>query len=258
MTRLLAVVLAALLLAIPAPAHARTLVLFGDSVPADPPLRDYLKGKLGASGQPECPTSAHNYGALAAAELGLTVADFSCSGTTSTGVRSVFGGQDFSRQVDRAVAAGTLDDATPRVIVTTGFNDTYPRGADAPDLFLSAMIPQIERIHDAAPHARIQIVGYPTITDGDDICVVNTDRLVRVHAPAVAHWERQAQQMQTELAAATGVEFVDLKESTRDRHMCAPDELRHWSAIIDDGPTNLPFHLNAHGHRHVAEVIARS
>lgn len=261
MARLLSALLALLLLAHPvtASAAAAPLVIFGDSVAADPPLRDYLAGKLSSSGQPECPTSAHNYGTLAAERLGVPVADFSCSGTTSTGVRSVFGGQDFSRQVDRALAAEALNPATPRVIVTTGFNDTYPHGdAAAEELFLTAMIPQVQRIQQAAPRARVQIVGYPTIADGEHICVVNTDRVVRVHAPEVGRWERQAQRMQADLAAAAGVEFLDLKESTANRHMCAPDELRHWSAIIDDGPANLPFHLNAHGHRHVAEVIARS
>ncbi|AGS33823.1 Secreted hydrolase [Corynebacterium maris DSM 45190] len=256
MTRLLAVVLAALLLAIPAPAHARTLVLFGDSVPADPPLRDYVASELGSSGHTDCPTSGDNYGVRTAEGLGLQAQDFSCSGATSPSVVSLLANRDFSQQVDRALTSAALDGDTARVLITVGFNDLYQGGT--PDNFVAAMIPQIERIHDAAPNARVQIVGYPTITDGDDICVVNTDRVVRVHAPAVAHWERQAQHMQAELAAATGVEFVDLKESTRGRHMCAPDELRHWSAIIDDGPTNLPFHLNAHGHRHVAEVIARS
>lgn len=256
MTRLLPVLLAVFLLAAPASAHARTLVLFGDSVPADPPLRNYVASELGSSGHTDCPTSADNYGVRTAEELGLQAQDFSCSGATSPSVASLLANRDFSQQVDRALTSAALDEDTARVLITVGFNDLYQGGT--PENFVTSMIPQVERIQEAAPNARVQIVGYPTIVDDERVCVINARHLVGVHAPIVGRWEAQAQQMQADLAAATGTEFLDLKDSTAGRGMCAPDELRHWSAIIDDGPTNLPFHLNTHGHRHVAEVIARS
>ena len=42
--------------------------------------------------------------------------------------------------------------------------------------------------------------------------------------------------------------------------MCAPDHMRMWAGLVDfyGGPGNLPIHVNARGHQHVAGVIAAS
>ncbi|QGU03613.1 GDSL-type esterase/lipase family protein [Corynebacterium comes] len=254
-----------------ADAQQRNLVVFGDSVVADPPVGEYLarKAERGSSDSADgrfCPTSGGNFGVRAAAKLGLPVSDYSCSGTTATGTRSFFGGEDFSIQVNRALSGGALTPATSRIVVSHGFNDTYSNSilpvAQTRAIFLEAMVPQIERIRAAAPNARIQVVGYATISDSDHICLFNTGGGLRdrTYVPQVGHWERLAQDMQRDLAHATGTEFLDMKPSTVGRGMCAADHMRNWAGIVDvnAGPNNLPFHMNARGHEHVAEVIARS
>lgn len=266
------VLLAGVILAPASGARQPNLVVFGDSVVADPPVGDYLarKAERGSSDSTDgrfCPTSQSNFGVRAAAKLGLPVADYSCSGATATGTRSLFGGgQTIAVQVDRALVEGALTPATARVVVSNGFNDTYSN-AGLPDeevrgRFVESMAPQIGRIRAAAPNARIQVVGYATITEGDHVCLFNAGGSVRdrTYAPQVGEWEQLAQDMQRDLAPATGTEFLDLKPSTAGRGMCAPDHLRSWAGIVDlnASPQNLPFHMNARGHEHVAEVIARS
>ena len=102
----------------------------------------------------------------AAAQLGLAASDYSCTGTVT-----VSPGPQLYTQVDRALSDGALNPGTARVIITTGFNDTYNNegrpDADVRRDFVNYMIPQVSRIRAAAPNARIQFVGYPKITSGD-------------------------------------------------------------------------------------------
>ena len=261
-----------------ADAQQRNLVVFGDSIIADTPTPEYLVNRLGSlssnsslssassessgSSFQQCPTSANNYGIRAGHKLGLPAWDYSCAGTTS-----ISPGPQFSTQVDRALQAGALTPATARVIVvTTGFNDTYNNDSQSDQQirarFVDAMRPQIQRIRNAAPNARIQIVGYATITDHDHVCLVHLGGNIhdRTYAPQVGYWERLAQDMQRDLANATGTQFVDVKPATRDRGMCAPDHLRGWAGLLDfhAGPGNMPIHMTDRGHEHVANIIAAS
>ena len=243
------------------------MVIFGDSVISDPNVGQWAAGKLGLDprGRSDittwCPTSPTSWGKRSAAKLGLPTRDYSCTGTVS-----IQKGPQFASEVTRAINDRGLSPATARVIITTGFNDTYhndgrDRAAFRRD-WVAAMAPQIRRIRAAAPNARIQIVGYPKITAGDRVClfhvapnVSDATRFVQVQ-----EWEDSIQWAQVDLARATGVEFLDLKPSTWHNNMCAPDNQRMWAGLVDfyGGPGNLPIHVNQRGHEHVANVIARS
>lgn len=250
-----------------AEAQQRNMVIFGDSVVSDPSGPQWAAGKLGLDPRGPsdvtkwCPSSPSNFGKQAAAQLGLPAWDYSCTGTVS-----IHQGPQFASQVTRAANDGGLNVNTARVIVTTGFNDTYHNdGRDAAAIrrdFVAAMVPQINRIRAAAPNARIQIVGYPKITQGDRVCLFHVAPNVSDYTPfqAVQQWEDTAQWMQVDLARATGVEFLDLKPSTWNNNMCAPDSDRMWAGLVDfyGGPGNLPIHVNQRGHDHVARVIAAS
>lgn len=243
----------------------RNLVAFGDSVLADPRADLYLSSRLSSEFEASstssqanrpCPNS-YNYAKRAAAKLGLPVADFSCAGATSMSA-----GTQISTQIDNAIRSGALSPATQRVVFTSGFNDTYNNRTltrqQTRDRFVRFTAPQIERIKRAAPNARIQIVGYATITNNGNICLVNGQ--APVPAPDIKNWEDTAQWMLVDLARATGTQFVDLKPSTSGASMCAPDNRRMWAGLIDftSGPGNMPFHLNLRGQEHVANVVARS
>lgn len=248
-------------------AQERDMVIFGDSVISDPSVPQWAAGKLGLDPRGKsdvttwCPSSPVNWGKQAAGKLGLAARDYSCTGTVS-----INPGPQFASQVTRAINDRGLNPATARVIITTGFNDTYHNdGRDSAAIrrdFVAAMVPQINRIRAAAPNARIQIVGYPKITAGDRVCLFHVAPNVSdfTRFAAVQEWENTAQWAQVDLARATGVEFLDMKPSTWNNNMCAPDHLRMWAGMVDfyGGPGNLPIHVNQRGHDHVANVIARS
>lgn len=250
-----------------AQAQDRNLVIFGDSIVANPTLPQYVTagvtdGTPGSSGNPHtgCPQGG-NWGRSASAKLGLIPWDYSCSGTVS-----ISRGPQFAAQVDHALGDGALTGNTQRVIVSTGFNDTYNNrnlsDAQVRANFVGAMAPQINRIRAAAPNARIQIVGYPSVTEGNNVCLFHVGPNVsdRTFFPDINNWQWQAQNMQIDLARATGVEFLDMKPSTAGNHMCAADHARMWAGLVDfySGTGNLPIHVNDRGHEHVANMIAAS
>ena len=175
-------------------------------------------------------------------------------------------GPQVSQQVDAAIRSGALTPATNRVVITTGFNDTYNhRELNLPQIrkqFADRTAPQIERIKRAAPNARVQIVGYPTIGSGPYYCLFHFGPRPAdsTFLPPIQDFENKAQWMQVDLAARTGVQFLDMKPSTRNNGMCADANQRMWAGLVDftGGDGNLPIHMNQRGHEHAANVIARS
>lgn len=269
-----AALMGAATIAAPANANERNMVIFGDSIVADPPAGAYLAGRLGSSNsslssdnatagtfRPECVTSNTSFAEQAARLLGLPARNYSCAGTVS-----ISNGVNIASQVDAAVRNRALNPATARVLVSTGFNDTYNNNnlSDGAirSRYVAHMAPLINRIRAAAPNARIQIVGYPTLASGGNVCPFHMFPNTQVGIPLgdVVKWENQAQWMNVDLARATGTQFLDLKPATRNNGMCALDGQRYWAGLIDfhAGSGNLPIHVNDRGHRAIAGIIARS
>lgn len=251
-----------------AEAQNGNMVIFGDSVTADAHSIEYLGARVGLhpNGKSDparwCPTSGNNFGKQAARRLGLQPRDYSCPGAVS-----ISRGPNIAAQINRAVRErGGLDRGTKRVILQTGFNDTYNhRGVDPKKVrrdYVNYMRPQVEKIRRAAPNARIQIVGYPTITGGDRVCLfhIGPNMYDATPMPEVAYWENLAQWMNVDLARATGTQFVDLKPGTAKHGMCARDEDREFAGLIDfyAGPGNAPIHVTHRGHNRIAGIVAAS
>lgn len=255
----------------PAAPHAEAqngnMVIFGDSVVADAPSIEYLGARIGLhpNGKSDparwCPTSPNNFGNQAARQLGLQPRDFSCPGAVS-----ISRGPNIAAQIDRAVRERGLDRATKRVVLQVGFNDTYNhRGEDGAKIrrdYVNFMRPQVDRIRRAAPNARIQIVGYPTITGGDRVCLfhIGPNMYDATPMPTVSYWEDLAQWMNIDLARATRTQFVDLKPGTREHGMCARDDKREFAGLIDfyAGPGNAPVHATQRGHARMGRILAAS
>ena len=250
-----------------ADAQNGNMVIFGDSVTADAHSIEYLQARVGLhpNGMSDpgrwCPTSDANFGKLAARRLGLEPRDYSCAGAVS-----ISRGPNVSAEIDRALRERGLDGSTRRVIIQMGFNDTYNhRGEDPMSIrrnYVNYMRPQIERIRRAAPNARIQIVGYPTITMGDRVCLfhIGPNMYDATPMPEVAGWENLAQWMNVDLANATGTQFVDFKPGTAGNSMCARDGDREFAGLIDfyAGYGHAPIHITAKGHHHLADILVRS
>ena len=173
-TLLAAALLALTVVAAPtASAAQKNLVAFGDSILADPGADIYLSSRLTSStaNGANCPSS-NNFAKRTGAKVGLPVRDYSCSGAVSMSQ-----GPQISTQIDTAIRNGALTADTQRVIFSSGFNDTYNNSNLSRDQlrarFVRTTAPQIERIKRAAPNARIQIVGYPTIGSGNRYCLLH-------------------------------------------------------------------------------------
>ncbi|MDN6131035.1 MAG: GDSL-type esterase/lipase family protein [Corynebacterium casei] len=245
-----------------ASAAQKNLVAFGDSILADPGADIYLSSRLTSStaNGANCPSS-NNFAKRTGAKVGLPVRDYSCSGAVSMSQ-----GPQISTRIDTAIRNGALTADTQRVIFSSGFNDTYNNSNLSRDQlrarFVRTTAPQIERIKRAAPNARIQIVGYPTIGSGNRYCLLHfgPNPSDSTYLPQVRGWEDSAQWMQVDLARATGTEFVDIKPQTRNNGMCAGAGDRYFAGLIDftGGNGNLPIHINARGHEAVARILARS
>ena len=250
-------------------AHADNgnMVIFGDSVVADAPSLEYLSARVGLhpNGKSDparwCPTSANNFGKQAARRLGLQPRDFSCPGAVS-----ISRGPNISTQIDRAVRERGLDRNTKRVVLQTGFNDTYNHRGEHPNTvrrnYVNFMRPQVDKIRRAAPNAKIQFIGYPTITGGDRVCLfhLGPNMYDATPMPMIRDFENLAQWMNVDLARATSTQFVDLKPGTAKNGMCARDGDREFAGLIDfyAGPGNAPIHSTHQGHRHMGEIVAAS
>lgn len=269
-----AALMGAATVAAPANANERNMVIFGDSIVADPPAEAYLPARLGSSVpasssqgvtagtfRPECVTSNSSFAEQAARHLGLPARNYSCAGATT-----ISAGVQVAQQVDSAIRSRALNPATARVLISTGFNDTYNNNnlsdGQIRARYVAYMAPLVNRIRAAAPNARIQIVGYPTISSGGNVCPFHMLPNTQVGIPLgeVVKWENQAQWMNVDLARATGTQFLDLKPATRNNGMCAPDNQRYWAGLIDfhAGSGNLPIHVNDRGHAAIGGIIARS
>ncbi|MBP3089260.1 hydrolase [Corynebacterium sp. sy017] len=253
------------------PAHAAegNFVSFGDSIPADPTPGDYLNDKISkavnAPGKNNlnCATNPNGFAAQAAARLNLDLADYSCAGASA-----FTGGQHISAQVDKAIADGKLNAGTKVVSIMAGFNDTYPHyinktlsAADIRARYVGEMSAQINRIKAAAPQATIKTIGYNQITDGDFVCLVHVggNASDRTFMPVMNEIEQLVQNMQRDTANATGTQFVDIKPSSAAHGICAPDQDRWISGVVDlPVVRNLPLHLTVGGHANTAEQIVRS
>lgn len=242
-------------------ASRANMVIFGDSVTSDTPLDQVILSRSGVPNYPKCPQSDHTFAKQAARRLNLEPRDYSCTGTT------VFSkGNKIWDQVDRALRDRKLDGSTKRVVVQVGWNDTYNHpSADPAQMrrdYVNVMRPQIDRIRRAAPNARIQIVGYPSITSNGHVCLFHVFPNVADRTPlgVISDWENLAQWMQIDLARATGTQFVDLKPATRNNNMCAADKDRMFAGLVDftAGGGNMPIHINQRGHNYLAGVLARS
>lgn len=251
-----------------ASAAPNSLVAFGDSVMSNPSVDRWFDSRIGAavgssSGDSRnCPTDPHGFAKHAAWQQGLTPHDYSCTGS------SVFsGGVQLSTQVDRAIADGALSGGTREVLINFGFNDTYGpllNGASEQwirDTYINVAAGQVERIRSAAPAAEIKVVGYPSITDGNAVCLLQLGNNIRTYEPLpiVAQSEDLTHSMQAGLAERTGTTFVDVRAASQGHDMCARDEDRWFGALVDFGqPRNLPFHMTDLGNREVGGIIARS
>jgi lysophospholipase L1-like esterase len=252
-------------------------VAMGDSYVAGPVIPVQSGRPLG------CLRSSNNYPSLVRRVLhssGFT--DVSCSGATTdniTGPQSVTGGTN-PPQVDALSGdtklvtigiggndigfAGIIETCAARSITTplgSGCKDYYTSGgrdqlAERIDQAGSKIAAVLEEINQRAPHARVLVVGYPTILpDSGPGCFP----LVPVTPGDVAYLRRTEQKlnaMLAEQADEAGARYVDTYHSSIGHDVCKLPGTKWVEGLVPTAPA-APFHPNLLGmHNSASRVLA--
>jgi GDSL-like Lipase/Acylhydrolase family len=269
--RIVVAVLATLALGT-ASASAADWVGLGDSYAAGPLIPNQQLDPLG------CLRSDHNFAHLAAAQLGQSLRDVSCSGATT---------DDMTQAQD--VTAGpnppqfdALSGATRTVTLQIGGNDIgfveiiencaspSPFGHPCKDKYvvnghdtladrIAAAAPKvaaaIQGIHARSPQARVFVVNYAAILPESGSGCWPTVPLTWADVPYLRGVEKGLNAMLAQQAAANGATLVDDYTASIGHDACKPSSTKWVEPLV---PTHAaaPFHPNARGEAGVAGVVA--
>ncbi len=243
------------------PAVGPQYVALGDSYAAAPGVPE-------TSGVDGCFRSSGNYAQRLAAATGLTVTDVTCSGATSADVleRQVpaitpeaelvtvgIGGNDFdlfATLVQSCLSAPPPESdpsGTPCTdAVGPTVDEVLPRTAQAVQELFAA-------IDEAAPGARVVVVGYPYLLPDSGTC----PELVPLAAgdyPLVNEATRRLSGVLRDAAAQQGFDFVDVQGPSRGHDICSDEPWINGQQVAEDG--TIPFHPFAAEQQAVAELVA--
>ncbi|WP_329362588.1 SGNH/GDSL hydrolase family protein [Streptomyces sp. NBC_01483] len=257
-----------------APRHVGSLdyVALGDSYAAAPGVPEQI--------DPACARSNSNYPHLVAARDKAVLTDVSCSGAATA---------------DLALATGTapapydaLSRKTDLVTVTIGGNDigfssvlghcaslvsSNPAGSPCRDDLTQGGTDQVEQsiaataskisrviaeIHRRAPHARVAMVGYPSLFP--DSGVGCTSASVPFAAGDFAYLRDKTKSLNSMIARQAkrgGATYVDTYTPTIGHDMCRPVGERWIESLAPQTPT-APAHPNALGEQAMATAVTNA
>ena len=259
---------------------AESYVSFGDSVAANPSQLDIaatrLKGRVPGYSWPtirdgKCAQGVGNFPSKTAVKTGLRLADYSCGGATAyspSDPANPIPHNTLNAQVDSAIANGDLDGRTRLVSISIGVNDFYQPG-NGPEMgqegrnarYDSAVGRAIDRIHAAAPNARVVMVGLPDQTDGaNHTCPTNLYGVVsKWYFPFVSYYQDELRESQRRVSENHGADFLDMVAEinlANNNNGCSTNPNRLSASIFDDAPHNFTFHLTDKGNDYYAQRLA--
>ncbi|AZA08592.1 GDSL-type esterase/lipase family protein [Corynebacterium pseudopelargi] len=215
-----------------------------------------------------------------AADLGVPLNDYSCPGATMYTPSAA--ALTIPEQVDAAIADGALNPQTRYVTLQGGYNDVYNNyftltGEGANDAEIAARINQptqrdmfaaaidgaISKIKQAAPNAKIALVGYHEITENTPAgwqCLYHIgegygrDNVWGASYAVPIFFDTQGemnvQKWLAEAAQRHGVQFADERAFSAGHGECAAPADRWVAGILIDtttGEHNLALHLTDEG-----------
>jgi len=271
-SRIVVAVLTASLALAAGSASAADWVGLGDSYAAGPLIPSQELNPLG------CLRSDHNFAHLAAAQLGQSLRDVSCSGATTDDMSAA---QDVTPgpnppQFDALTAA------TRTVTLQIGGNDIgfteiiencaapTPFGHPCQDKYvvngrdtladrIAAAAPKvaavIQGIHARSPQARVFVVDYAAILPETGSGCWPTVPLAWADVPYLRSVQRNLNAMLGEQAAANGATLVDGYAASIGHDACKPSSTKWVEPLV---PTHAaaPFHPNARGEAGIADAVA--
>ena len=197
--------------------------------------------------------------------------DYSCPGATAyvgANANDAIPHDTFSAQVAKALSEGQLNATTKLVSVSIGVNDVYQPGNFGMEAqpermrrYHEAVVGGLNRIKQAAPNARIVMLGLPDQTDGaNHTCATNLLGVVsHWYFPIVSYYQDEVRNQQRDAAASAGVEFYDMVAEinlAKGNNGCSPNPNRLSASVFDDRPHNLTFHLTDAGHVYYSDRLA--
>lgn len=237
--------------AAPAHAAASTYTALGDSFASGTGTREYYPD----SGS--CQRSRHAYPVLDAARLGATLTFPACAGASVSGVLN---GQ-----------LGSLTAATNYVTVTAGGNDIgwasvirqcalpwptncWPQIDTAESTIRNTLPGRLNqlyaRIRTLAPNARVVVVGYPRLFNGEEC-----NFIARISPGEQAELNAAADLLATTIrarATAHGFAFVDARGPFTGHAVCDDVEWINGTS----NPIGESYHPNRAGHVGYAGIVA--
>lgn len=250
------------LAAAPALAGAGTsYVSLGDSYTAGPFILPF------ASGAPlECLQSARNYPHLAAAALGLTLTDVSCSGATTENVTTSAQYSDQPPQIDALSAAtkvvtlgigGNDKGLFLDTLISCGAEDlVFPFGTPCKDTYGHKLAEEIAEdapvvgaalaeIHSVSPSAQVFVVGYPDILPQSGNCWP-TVPLTTGDVAYLNGVEQELDAMLSSEAAANGDTYVNTYTPSIGHDACKSVSVRYIEPVIPESDA-FSVHPNERG-----------
>ena len=271
-SRIVVAVLAASLALAAGSASAADWVGLGDSYAAGPLIPSQQLNPLG------CLRSDHNFAHLAAAQLGLSLRDVSCSGATtddmtapqdvtpgpnspqfdalSADTRTVtlqIGGNDigFTEIIENCAAPTPFGHPCQDQYVVDGHDTLADRIAAAAPKVAAV----IQGIHARSPQARVFVLDYAAILPETGSGCWPTVPLAWADAPYLRSVQRNLNAMLAREAAANGATLVDDYTASIGHDACKPSSTKWVEPLL---PTHAaaPFHPNARGEAGIAAVVA--
>jgi hypothetical protein len=270
-SRIVVAVLAAMLAIAAGSASAADWVGLGDSYAAGPLIPNQELSPLG------CLRSDHNFAHLAAAQLGQSLRDVSCSGAKT---------DDMTQSQDVTPGPNppqfdALGAATRTVTLQVGGNDigfteiiencasASPFGHPCQDRYVvgghdtladrvAATAPKvaavIQGIHARSPQARVFVVNYAAILPETGSGCWPTVPIAWADVPYLRGVERSLNAMLAQQAAANGATIVDDYRASIGHDACKSSPVKWVEPLI---PTHAaaPFHPNARGEAGIAGVV---
>jgi lysophospholipase L1-like esterase len=254
-----------------AAAPAAQFVGLGDSYAAGPLIPNQSLNPLG------CLRSDKNYAHLAAAQLGKTLSDVSCSGATTEDMTAA---QDVTPGPNPP-QFNALSAATETVTLSIGGNDIgftsiiencaapTPFGTPCKDKYnngsgdqlaarIDATAPKVaavlQGIRQRSPSARILVIAYePILPETGSGCWPQVP-LAWADVPYLRATEKRLNTMLANVAAANGARYVDTYTAAIGHDACKSSSVR-WVEPLIPGNTAAPFHPNARGMAGVTPAI---
>lgn len=270
--------------AAPAPVNPEahnSYVSFGDSVAANPTVLDIMVTRAQRQGldiqwptirEGFCAQGINNFPAQVAQQTGLRLEDYSCGGATAymeENAKSAIPHDTINDQVTKAINAGALDARTKLVSISIGVNDLWQPGnyenvgqERRNALYHENVTRALNRIKEAAPEAKVIMLGLPDQTDGaNHTCGTNLLGMVsHWYFPVVSYYQDELRNAQRAAAQAAGAQYLDMVSEinlAKDNNGCSANPNRLSAAIFDDAPHNFTFHLTDAGHAYYANRLVQ-